>query len=300
MRMSLSVSLFRPVGLLLATVCAGSALAAEAADTPAVAPAAASPVVPAATAAETTAPVEAVAAATSHEIEIGGSHAGLSDGSASWRDGYVKGTHGFGTQGTLAWELDAQRHFGEQGTLGSIAYTRDLSPDWYGSAGLSAGSASYMPRVRTDLSVYRKWLERRQLVTGLGLMWSRSGDGVHHDRAATLSGSYYFADLPLVAQTGVVVNTSSPGSVTTRRWFGAVTYGQARHYYLTLRHDVGHEGYLPAGQEAGRAFDFYSRVTTASWRQWITPRMGFVVGGEHYVNPYYRRQGVTAGLFADF
>lgn len=59
MRMSLSASLFRPVGLLLVTVCAGSALAAEAADTPAVAPAAASPVVPAATAAETTAPVEA-------------------------------------------------------------------------------------------------------------------------------------------------------------------------------------------------------------------------------------------------
>ena len=240
------------------------------------------------------------AAATRHTLEVGGATANISNDSPNWRDMYIKGVHHFDGNGVLQWQVDSQKHYGERGTSGAISYTRDISPDWYFSIGASSGSASFMSRVRADVGLYYKWLASRQLVTGITGMWSKSGDGVHRDRAVGLNAAYYFSDLPLVLQGGVTANESDPGSVTTNRWFGAVTYGRDKAYYLTLRHEAGREGYLPAGANAGAAVDFSSRVTNLSWRHWISPKFGYVVGGEYYVNPYYHRKGLNAGLFYHF
>lgn len=239
-------------------------------------------------------------AATRHTIEAGGSTADLSDNSPNWRDGYFKGTHHFDGQGVLQWQIDSQKHYGERGTSGAVSYTRDINPDWYFSVGVSGGSASFMPKARADVGLYYKWLASRQLVTGITGMWSKSGDNIHSDRAVGLNASYYFSDLPLVLQGGITINQSNPGAVNTRRGFAAVTYGRDKAYYLTLRHETGREGYLPAGAHAGAAVDFSSRATSASWRHWITPRFGYVVGGEHYSNPYYKRNAVNAGVFYSF
>lgn len=235
-----------------------------------------------------------------HTLEVGGATASLSNHSPNWRDAYLKGTHHLGENGVLQWQVDSQKHYGERGTSGAISYTRDINPDWYFSIGASAGSASFMSKARADVALYYKWLANRQLVTGITGMWSKSGDNVHSDRAVGVNAAYYFSDLPLVLQGGVTVNQSNPGSVTTNRWFGALTYGRDKEYYLTLRHEAGREGYLPAGAHTGNAVDFSSRVSNVSWRQWITPNLGYVVGGEYYVNPYYHRKGVNAGVFYNF
>ena len=237
---------------------------------------------------------------TRHTIEAGGSTADLSDNSPNWRDGYLKGTHHFDGQGVLQWQVDSQKHYGERGTLGAVSYTRDINPDWYFSVGASGGSASFMPKARADMGLYYKWLSSRQLVTGITGMWSKSGDNIHSDRAVGLSASYYFSDLPLVLQAGVTINQSNPGSVNTSRWFGALTYGRDKAYYLSVRHEAGREGYLPTGAYAGAAVDFSSRATNVNWRHWVTPHFGFVVGGEYYSNPYYQRKSVNAGMFYSF
>jgi YaiO family outer membrane protein len=233
-------------------------------------------------------------------VQLGFGHASLSDNSPNWKDEFARGNVNLGSAfGVVNWEASHQSHFGESGNALALSFTRELNLDWYGSIGISGGSgASFLPKRRFDIAVYRKWLESRQWVTGLQFTGSQSGDGIHKDQAWQLSSSYYF-DFPLVGEFGFKRNTSNPGSVSTDRFYTAATFGKDKDYFASVRYDSGREGYLP--QVAGvSAMNFKSRVTTLTWRQWISPAWGYEVQAEHYKNPFYARKAAVASVFRDF
>ncbi len=233
-------------------------------------------------------------------VQLGYGHARLSDDSPNWNDAFVRGNVNLGNaSGVVNWEASRQSHFGEKGTALALSITREVNIDWYASVGVSGGSgASFLPKHRFDVALYRKWLESRQWVTGLQFTSSRSGDGVFRDHAWQLSSTYYFG-FPLVGELGFKRNTSNPGSVSTDRFYVAATYGKDKDSFASVRYDTGREGYLP--QIAGvSATNFRSRVTTVTWRQWLSPTWGYELAAEHYKNPFYAREAAVVSVFVDF
>jgi YaiO family outer membrane protein len=233
-------------------------------------------------------------------VQLGFGHTRLSDNSPNWNDVFARGNVKPGNaSGVVNWETSRQSHFGEAGNALALSYTRELNLDWYGSVGVSGGrGASFLPKHRLDLAVYRKLLQSRQWVTGLQFTRSRSGDGLYKDQAWQLSSSYYF-DFSLVGELGFKRNTSNPGNVGTDRLYVAATYGKDKDSFASLRYDTGREGYLP--QIAGvSATNFKSRVTTLTWRKWLSPAWGYELQAEYYKNPFYAREAAVVSVFSDF
>lgn len=247
-------------------------------------------------------PPAAAPAQTHNRIEVGLGGASLSNGNKSWSDGWVRGNHHLQPGTNLNWELAGQRHYGQYGTVAALGLTQDLSPDWYASFGVAAGTADFQNRYRGDVAIYRKWGENRQWVTGLSFMRSASNDRIHRDSGLTASLAYYSPNA-WVAEGGLVFNRSNPGSVDSTRGFVAFTLGREKQHYFTVRLDHGQEAYLPAGAVGPIGRDvqrFNSTELTLQWRQWVKPQWGYVLGAQGYRNPYYDRAGVNAGLFYDF
>ncbi|MGE8317218.1 MAG: YaiO family outer membrane beta-barrel protein [Comamonas sp.] len=234
-------------------------------------------------------------------VEAGLGYAALNGGNRNWNDEYVRGHVGLKPGTTLNWDLASQSHFGQRGTVGALSLTQDLSPIWYMGVGASSGSAGFHNKYRADLSLYRKWTDTQQWVTGLALMKSASRDGIHRDTGVTASLAYYSTQA-WVAEGGVVYNRSSPGSVDGFRGYGAITLGTEKQHYFVARIDHGKEAYLPLGAMAGGGnhVGFQSTELTLQWRQWLARDWGYTIGGQLYRNPYYRRVGVTAAVFLDF
>jgi YaiO family outer membrane protein len=233
-------------------------------------------------------------------IQVGTNQARLSDNNSPWNDVFVRGNVNLGSAiGILNWDASNQKHFNETGQAFSFSLTHQLNADWYGfvGAGVATG-ANFLPKRRIDLAINRKWLEQRQLVTGLQFTGTTSGDGNYRDQAWQLSSTYYFTS-GLVSEIGLKRTTSNPGDVNTLRYFGAATYGVNKKYYLSARYDTGREGYQPQGS-LGTAFNFKSSVATVTWRQWVSPKWGYEVQAEHYKNTSYRRNGLAASIFRDF
>src|SRR4051812_17527783 len=71
--------------------------------------------------------------------------------------------------GGSVWTIDAaaRRAFFDQGVTLAVMNVRDLAPSpWIVGAGASTSSGGFfLPRLRADAMVGRKWLARRQLVT---------------------------------------------------------------------------------------------------------------------------------------
>jgi YaiO family outer membrane protein len=243
---------------------------------------------------------QASAPTHSGSVQMGFGQTRLSNQSPDWNDVSARGNVRLsGELGVLQWEASQQKHFGESGSALALSLTHALNPDWYSSLGVGTGSkASFIPKQRLDVALYRKWLQSRQWVTGLQFTASKSGDSLYRDRSWQLTSSYYF-DIPLVIELGVKNNTSNPGGVNTLRHFVAATYGENKKYYLSARYDTGREGYLPLGANVA-ASNFKSRVATLSWRQWLSPQWGYELINEQYNNPFFDRDGWTASLFYDF
>ena len=240
----------------------------------------------------------AAAVSTSGYIEGGIGHAHLSDGNSTWNDQYLRGHAQVNDTNGFDGEVSHQSHFGDRGTYVGLGYGHVFDDRWHGSinAGTSDGGF-FLPRLRLDAFLYHKWLERKSLVTNIGLGYNRAKDD-HFDRSLSFGAAWYF-DAPWIAEGGVRLNQSNPGQVTANRVFAALTWGRDRHHYLTLRHETGREAYQLIGPVAVLS-DFDSRETSVVWRQWIATNVGFNLRVAHYANPSYRRSGLEAGLFLNF
>lgn len=228
-------------------------------------------------------------------VSVGGHQ--LSNGYGHWRDVRLNGVYEMGAH---VWqvELAAKREFGQAGLFLGVGDTITLSPDWYTSLSVGAGDgAFYLPRVRADAAVYKKWLPAQNFVTSVGLGYYRAPDG-HIDRSLSLGGVWYF-EQPWVVEAGLRLNRSNPGQINTQQRFVAATYGRARHDLFTLRHGWGGEGYQSIAAQAALV-NFRSHQTGLMWKHWVTPQGGVQLSLEHYRNPYYSRNGLTVAFFHSF
>ena len=229
------------------------------------------------------------------QLSAGTQH--LSGNYGNWHDVTLRGAWGLPAH-ALQGELSSHKRFGVGGTYVAIGDTHDFNEDWYGSAAVGAGDgAFYLPKYRVDVTLNRKFLERRQLVATLGAGYYSAPDG-HSDRSLLLGATYYL-DAPWIVEGGVRFNDSAPGSVRTRQHFIAATWGRAKADLVTGRLGWGGEGYLAVGP-ATQLVNFDSREVSLAWRHWFNAHTGFLVAAHRYSNPLYRRVGASVGLFHDF
>jgi YaiO family outer membrane protein len=231
-------------------------------------------------------------------VEAGSGRDRLTAGEPSWSDEYVRGHLQVTPSDAVALDVSRQSHFGAQGTYFGLGYTRILSDRWYGSVDAGASDRGFfLPRARAQGAVHLKWLSRRNLVTSLGVRYSRARDA-HSDRALAFEAAYYF-DAPWIVQLGVGLNESDPGTVLSARGRAAVTYGRAKRHYVTLTYERGRESYQLIAEDRA-VTDFASDEASVVWRQWLAGGFGFNARAVHYTNPTYRRWGGALGLFWEF
>ena len=211
-----------------------------------------------------------------------------------WRETGLRGQYAWrGHQ--IAGELFTARRWGEDGSYLGLQDTLTLGPGLWGSLALGAGDrVSYLPHYRIDAFVHRKFGDEQRLVGSLGLGHYRAHDR-HEDQTLTLGLTYWF-EAPWVLQGEWRQNQSHPGSIDTRQYALAATWGQAGQTQYTLRHAWGREGYQVLG--GGRvitAFDSHETLLTV--QHWMAPDWGLRLGVSRYINPDYRRQGLELSVF---
>ena len=243
------------------------------------------------------APAPADADAKPLRLELSAGVQNLSNGYGNWRELGLRGAYTTGRH-VIQGELSTTRRFNEDGSFAGVSDTYTFNDDWYGSLALGASDgAFYLPKYRIDAMLYRKWLPERNLVTSAGVGYYDAPDG-HTDRSVSLGLAYYF-QAPFIVEGGVRFNSSNPGAVRTHQQFLAGTYGRDKQDLVTARYAWGGEGYLAIGP-ATQLVDFDSEEASLTWRHWLTPTAGLLVGVNRYRNPLYTRSGATIGIFSQF
>ncbi|MDP2818758.1 MAG: YaiO family outer membrane beta-barrel protein [Polaromonas sp.] len=229
------------------------------------------------------------------ELSAGGQN--LSGGFGNWRDVTLRGTYGLPSH-VLQGELSQNHRFGVDGTFVGLSDTYTFNEDWHGSVAVGVGDgAFYLPKFRVDATLYRKFLQGRNLVGSVGVGYYDAPTG-YTDRSVSLGATYYF-EAPWIVEGGVRMNTSNPGSVKSQQQFVALTYGRPKQNLVTGRYGWGSEGYLAVATGA-QLVNFNSREASLTWRHWVNPNTGVLVGVNRYINPSYRRSGAMVGIFHDF
>jgi YaiO family outer membrane protein len=236
-------------------------------------------------------------------VEVGGNFSSVTNNQGNWAGQHIRGE--FQTDQANRWNalLLHQRKFKENGNYVAVGNVHEINQDYSTDVTIGAGEGIFMPRLRADAFLNRKWLERRNLVTTFGLGTNKSRNG-YSDFSGFLGASYYF-DSPWIIQGGARFNNSSPGDVFSASYFLAVTQGRHNDYYLTLRYGFGKEAYQVIGT-GNTLVDFRSQIVSLNWRQWVEKSTetekgwGFDATGEYYHNPNYNRTGITLGVFKEF
>ena len=230
-------------------------------------------------------------------LELSTSAQSLSAGFGNWHDVTLRGVYGLASH-TLQTELSQNQRFGQNGSFLGVSDTYTINDDWFSSLSVGAGDgAFYLPRYRMDAALSRKWFEKRNLVTSLGLGYYKAPDG-HTDRSVSAGLVYYF-ESPWIVEGGVRLNSSNPGSIRTQQQFFAATYGHEKQDLVTLRYGWGGEGYLAITANT-QLVNFHSREASLAWRHWINPSTGILGSANGYTNPSYNRTGLTVGVFHNF
>ncbi len=231
-------------------------------------------------------------------IEGGIGHANLTGGNANWNDQFLRGGVHLTDKDYVTGEISHQRHFGDQGTFFGLGYTRTFDENWYGflSAGTSAGGF-FLPEFRVDGLLFRKFLEKKNLVANVGFTYYRAKE-IYTDKALLLGLTYYF-DAPWIVQVGARLNRSDPGNIRSDRGNIAIIYGRDKDQYITLKYDGGTEAYQLTGQQSVLS-DFTSHEVSLTWRKWITKKYGINLRAIYYENPSYKRKQAEISVFAEF
>jgi len=239
------------------------------------------------------APVLAQARAGASWVEAGGFWDHVTNDFGSWKGGYARAVL---SGARNVWYLDArvQEAFRDSGVYGSVANVHVFSDRFYTMAGIGGGTGDYvLPDLRADASLNVKLGRTRALIATAGGTWLESKD-VFRDRAAFGSLTWY-GSAEFLVEVGGRINWSDPNAIRSARGSAALTLGRGGTTLVTLRGSAGTEGYQLTGAETLQQFK--SQEVSLSWRYWISRRIGTVLGGQWYHNPFYTRAGVSLGLF---
>lgn len=212
-----------------------------------------------------------------------------------WRGARLRAVLPAGRRDVVYLEAVGQRAFGDEGLYGTAALQHAFGNDWIVFVSGGAGTGEFVfPEFRADAMLTRKLLASRRLLVSAGGTYVRSKD-VFRDRAAVAAITGYLSGSAVLEVSGRF-NWSTPGDLTSQRGAVALTLGTLGQRYVVLRAGGGTESYQLLGVgEVERSFT--STEASASWREWLGRRAGFVVGGEYYHNPFYTRAGAQVGVF---
>lgn len=220
----------------------------------------------------------------------------VSGGYGDWRGVGLRLSVPAGTRDTWFVEVLQRSAFRDAGTYVSAANQHVWSDRVYTFLGVGGGSGDFvLPDLRLDASLSAKWGARRAIVTTLGTTLVDAKLG-YRDVGGIGAVTAYLSPL-VVAEGGVRVTRSTPGDVDAARGNGALTLGRQGKAVVVVRGSSGREGFQLLGANAA-VRRFSSHEGAVSWRQWVGPYGGVLAQGEHYRNPFYRRTGVTLGVFA--
>lgn len=231
-------------------------------------------------------------------LEFGGSRSDLTSPQPSWTDAYVRGVINLTPSNSFSLETDRQARFGDSGYFGSIGLTHSFTSNLYANAyvGSSVGGF-FLPKFRFDGFVNYKLLPEKQLVANFG---------VGYDKAKTvnsamryMAGATYYFQFPIIVQGGATFTRANPGNILATTYNLAVTEGREKEHYITVRAEIGREGYEVVNT-ANPLVDFPIHSYSGTWRQWIGMNWGFNFNFQREINPYYNRNGATLGFFVDF
>jgi YaiO family outer membrane protein len=230
-------------------------------------------------------------------VEFGGSYSALNNGFNSWGDAYMRGVMG-SEHNTFNLEITRQDRYGDSGWFYDLGWTHVFGPNWYAEVygGISTGGF-FLPKRRLDTFINRKVLPRKQLVLTAGYGYDKSKTVNAADRWT--GGATYYFEHPFVVQGGVTWTVAQPGTILARSQYVAVTQGRVKEHYITVRAEVGREGYELVGPQTA-LFNFVIHKYSASWRQWIGPNWGINAAYDRESNIAFKRNGGTLGLFLDF
>src|SRR5256885_2263715 len=111
-------------------------------------------------------------------------------------------------------------------------------------------------------------------IPGLGGLVGLNGAGY-----VEFGGSYFDLNRtnvshPFVGQGGVTWTHANPGSILARSQYLAVSQGHDKEHYITVRAEIGREGYELIGPQTS-LFNFAVHNYSGNWRQWLGPSWGF-------------------------
>lgn len=232
-------------------------------------------------------------------IEFGGGYSDMypSPPYLPWRDGYVR-ILSSGERNTFSGEGSRQDRYGDVGWYYGAGITRNLSDNWFADvhAGSSVGGF-FLPKLRLDGSINRKVLSSRQLVL-TGVFGYDKSKQVNRDYRFGPAFTYY-TKWSIVGQGGVNFVRSNPGNLLDMSEYLAITQGHEKEHYITVRAELGREGYEIVGPQTALQ-DFAFRQYSGTWRQWIGVNWGVNIIFNHENSPFYRRNGGTVGFFFEY
>lgn len=194
------------------------------------------------------------------------------------------------------WDISglAQEAFDDKGVWLGASHRYQISPDWFSQVSVGGGTGQYhLPDFRTDLSLAKSWLGRRNLLTMVSGTYVNAKQG-YADVALQGSAVLYLPGAAIEA--GGRMNWSNPDAVSSGRAFASATLGRERQRVIVLRGSGGGEGYQLTGTGATEQ-KFTSWEASLSWREWVSDKVGIVTRLEFYDNPFYTRMGLSFGVF---
>ncbi len=234
---------------------------------------------------------------TGDYLQVDYYYAELSQGYDPWQDYLLNYVLQVDSNNMLRLEFSAQSHFKESGVLVGVENTRVINDWWYGSVHVATSSGGFfLPRKRMDLSLSKKWLTNKSLISTLAYTYYDAKDS-HYDNNYALELIYYFPR-NWVISAGFKLNNSQPGAVVATRKILAITYGRNKERYLVFKVDDGTEAYQIIGPENFKT-EFASTEYSFTWREWLTKRFGINALVNHY-SASYARNGVQLGVFYEY
>lgn len=229
-------------------------------------------------------------------IEAGGNYSDLTNGYSNWYGEYLNLAVQTSQANIWGGELRNQFEFDDKDSYGSIRNTHNFDENWYSYTAFGYSAHGFFwPQYDGHASLYRKLLRDKSLIAGIGYNFYNYTTG-NSTNALLLESMYYYKSWLINA--GIYFNQSQPGSIYSTSQFVALTQGQDKYYYLTLRYDFGRVTYQPVSPTVVLV-DFPANTLSLTWRQWINKSWGFSICGDYFASSPYNRYGGSFGIFKE-
>lgn len=232
------------------------------------------------------------------ELEAGAIYYNLDHQFEDTYGAYARGRFASGPQDAWLGEVTHIDRFGDDGTYAAVGNTHDFNADWTSQVIVGASNGGFfLPAVKVDGSLSRRWLPGRNLVTSAGISYFDSKD-IHSDVGYRAEATWY-TESPWVVQGGVSYNVSDPGAVGSAAGYLALAHARNGNHIYTARVGGGEQAYQPLAEQRARVGVSFTSVRLSA-KQWIGRHWGVNAVADSYFSSSYDQHGFEVGLFTEF